>query len=144
MSGNLLLLLRIAGTAVLYAFLLVAFWIIWQDLRRQSSQGAAPQAPELVLTLPEREYRFTSPVVLIGRDPLCECSLADKTISSRHTRLAYHHKQWWVEDLRSKNGTFLNGMPIQEAMVVTSGDQLRCGQVVIAITMVELANQPEE
>ena len=65
----------------------------------------------------------------MGRDPASDLYIEDKTISARHAKLSYHHGQWWVEDLRSTNGTFLNDEPVQEPLVLASGDRLRFGQV---------------
>jgi len=87
-------------------------------------------------------YRFTSSEVFIGRDPASECRLDDKTISARHARLAYHHGQWWVEDLQSRNGTSLNGVPVSTPVVLTSGDQLQCGACTFSVILGEDA-QPE-
>ena len=87
-------------------------------------------------------YRFTSSEVFIGRDPASECRLDDKTISVRHARLVYHHGQWWVEDLKSRNGTSLNGVPVSTPVVLTSGDQLQCGACTFSVILGEEA-QPE-
>ncbi len=43
--------------------------------------------------------RFIQAEVTIGRDPACECPVADEAVSARHARLSYHHNQWWLEDL---------------------------------------------
>lgn len=87
-------------------------------------------------------YRFTSSEVFIGRDPASECRLDNKTISARHARLVYHHGQWWVEDLKSRNGTSLNGVPVSTPVVLTSGDQLQCGACTFSVILGEEA-QPE-
>jgi pSer/pThr/pTyr-binding forkhead associated (FHA) protein len=76
---------------------------------------------------------FSMREVLIGRDPACEMILDDPTVSNRHARLSYHHGQWWLEDLQSTNGTFLNNEPIAAPLVVTSGDVVRCGQVELTL-----------
>lgn len=80
-------------------------------------------------------FRFTNSEVFIGRDPASECRLDDKTISARHARLAYHHGQWWVEDLKSRNGTSLNGVPVSTPVVLTSGDQLQCGACTFSVIL---------
>ena len=66
---------------------------------------------------------------VVGRDPACDLALNDTTVSVRHAHLHYHHAQWWVEDLISTNGTFLNEELVTSAVVLTDGDKLRCGQV---------------
>jgi hypothetical protein len=137
MSGPILLFLRIAGAVSLYAFLGWGLWLLWRDLRRQSRALGAPVHPALLLSLKDGAqpamYRFTAPEVTIGRDSTCECRLNEQTISARHARLSYHHGQWWVEDLHSRNGTFLNDESVRNQVVITSGDSLRCGSIVFGI-----------
>jgi pSer/pThr/pTyr-binding forkhead associated (FHA) protein len=140
MIGTILLVVRILLAVALYAFLVFALWLMWRELRRTSKQtSAGPELPALSLALQNgdvrRRYRYTGPEVTIGRDPTCALRLEDKTISARHARLSYHHGQWWVEDLQSTNGAFLNEELIHEPIVVASGDHLRCGAVEFEITI---------
>lgn len=133
MSAPILLAIRLALIVALYAFLGWALYTLWKDLKQRSQAVSAPSVPALSLA-PQAQgerppMRFLTPQVIIGRDPACDCRLEDKTISGQHARLSYHHAQWWVEDLNSTNGTFLNGEPVLGAVVATSGDQLRCGGV---------------
>jgi pSer/pThr/pTyr-binding forkhead associated (FHA) protein len=137
MSGTLLLALRLALAAGLYGFLLWALYTLWRSLQAHSERLAARQPPPITLTpagdgAPER---FTLPLVIIGRDPACECPIEDPTVSTQHARLSYHHNQWWIEDLHSRNGTYLNQEPVTAPIVLTNADQLRCGQVVFTITI---------
>ena len=45
---------------------------------------------------------------MIGRDTHCDLSVMDEALSAHHARITFHHGQWWLEDLNSTNGTFLN------------------------------------
>jgi pSer/pThr/pTyr-binding forkhead associated (FHA) protein len=141
LSGPILLVLRIASVVVLYAFLAFAFWILWQDLRRQSVLLSSPQSLPLTLILHTEgepiSFHFTSPEVTIGRDPACNCYLDNHTVSGQHARLSFHHNQWWVQDLHSRNGTFLNQQLVSEPLVIASGDQIRCGQAIFQVLMSE-------
>jgi pSer/pThr/pTyr-binding forkhead associated (FHA) protein len=139
MSGQVLLALRILLAASLYIFLGLALVILWRDLKRQADILAASQSPPLSLLVKDGQkiFHFTKPEVTIGRDPTCDVILPDVTVSSEHTRLSYHHNQWWVEDLQSTNGTFLNEEPVSSSIVITTGDILRCGQVVLSIRVGE-------
>lgn len=143
MSGPVLLALRIALTVALYAFLGWALYTLWQDLRRQSKLLTSSQVPRLTLIHQvdgiSKAFRYSTAEVTIGRDPACDFHLEDKTISAQHARLSYHHSQWWVEDLHSTNGTFLNQEPVSEPVVITAGDQLRCGQLIFEIGIGETA-----
>jgi pSer/pThr/pTyr-binding forkhead associated (FHA) protein len=148
MSGPILLALRLAIIIALYAFLVTAFYILWMDIQRQSKRMALKLAPSLTLTQNAdtdiRSYRFSSPEITIGRDPACDFCLEDKTISAKHARLAYHHGHWWAEDLHSTNGTFINQESLSEPLVITTGDQLRCGHVVLLVSIGESSLQPVE
>jgi len=136
MSGPILLALRILLIASLYGLLGWAFYTLWLDLRRQVDVAAIPAIPLLKLS-GENDgqdiFSFSLEEVSVGRDPAADLCLDHPTISARHARLRFHHSQWWVEDLNSKNGTFLNGEPVNEPMVITQGDRLGFGQVSLII-----------
>lgn len=139
MSGNILLALRILLAAALYAFLFLALWLIWRDLRRSVRQLAGPDLPALSLLRQgvetPRRFRSTGAEIIVGRDPTCSLRLDDKTISARHARLSHHHSQWWLEDLHSTNGTFLNTETVNSAVVVASGDRVRFGELEFEISI---------
>lgn len=59
---------------------------------------------------------FLSEDCFVGRDPLA-CAVAhpqDASLSRRHATLYKTKGEWWVRDLQSTNGTFLNGLAVQE------------------------------
>jgi pSer/pThr/pTyr-binding forkhead associated (FHA) protein len=140
MSGPILLILRGILAVSLYAFLGFALYLLWQDLRQQSRLVASRRPPAITLLRVSEEevpVHFNLPVVVIGRELSCDCVLDHSTVSGQHTRLAYRQGQWWVEDLRSTNGTFLNQNPVTFPMVITSGDEIRCGQESLIINIGE-------
>jgi ABC-type multidrug transport system ATPase subunit len=59
---------------------------------------------------------------IIGRDPRCHQVLNHPLISARHARLTRGHDGFWLEDLGSLNGTFVNGRRITTAVRVRRGD----------------------
>jgi pSer/pThr/pTyr-binding forkhead associated (FHA) protein len=124
-SGIILLILRIFLAAALYAFLGFAIYILMRDLKQQGELLAARQPPPLTLIKTvadeEKSLRYIKPVIILGREPGCDFPLDDQTVSSRHARLAYRKQQWWLEDLASTNGTFLNGDAVSP-VVITHGD----------------------
>lgn len=140
MSGLILLGLRLFLALSLYAFLAWAFLSLWRDVKQQSELLAARKVPPISLTIRRGETapqvrHFTQPEITIGRDPACECPLQDETASARHARLSYHHGQWWLEDLNSTNGTFLNRERVSTPTVVVSEDQIGCGKISLTITL---------
>jgi pSer/pThr/pTyr-binding forkhead associated (FHA) protein len=130
--------------AALYTFLGWVVLILWRDLRAHTVQITLNKAPRLGLrftadgSAPVRY--FTNSPVTIGRDVVCDCPIEDRTVSTRHARLSFHHTQWWLDDLGSTNGTMLNGELVTEAVVLTSGDLIRCGQVELSVEIQSLAS----
>lgn len=142
-GATILLALRLLMALALYAFLGWCFYIVWRDLRQQAESLAKQRVSPLRITLAGEngtgeQLRFTAPEITIGRHPSSEWMLADETISSQHARLVYRHDQWWLEDLSSRNGTFLNGEALTAPVVLADQDEVRCGQVSFSITFEEL------
>ena len=66
--------------------------------------------------------------ILIGRAPACTLVLDDEYTSSRHARVFPQYGEWYVEDLGSTNGTFVDEMRIVEPTAVPPGVAIRVGQ----------------
>ncbi len=67
------------------------------------------------------------PVTLVGRDPkVCQIVLPYGPISEQHFRFQEKPDGFWVEDLGSTNGTFVNGRKVT-ALRVAPGDVVTCG-----------------
>jgi len=140
MSGPIVFALRLLLTVSLYAFLGWAFVTLWRDIKSQSVLLSNRKVPRISLTVVSANFgprvrHFTQAEVTVGRDPACECPLVDAATSARHARLSYHHNQWWLEDLGSTNGTLLNQEKLTVPTVVISGDEFRCGETLITITL---------
>jgi pSer/pThr/pTyr-binding forkhead associated (FHA) protein len=139
----LLLILRVAIAVILYGFLVVILVHLWRDL--QSSKRSTLVAPEAHLEKLEGEgvehnYPLDE-INLIGRAKDNTVILDESTVSGYHSRLSYQQEQWWLEDLGSRNGTFLNDLPVTEPLVITYGDELGFGNVRMRIVS---GKAPEE
>ena len=64
---------------------------------------------------------------LIGRDSLCTVVLKDKKVSRKHCQLIAREEELYIEDMGSKNGTFVNGERVIGEMPIHSGDILKVG-----------------
>lgn len=68
------------------------------------------------------------PEVTFGRQPTCMVSLPDDPdVSRRHARLIWRDMSWWLEDLASKNATFVNEFAKQQK--VTGAIRIEAGSV---------------
>lgn len=74
-----------------------------------------------------------SSAVLIGRAPSCTLVLDDDYASGRHARIFPHDGRWFVEDLGSTNGSYLDDHRVGEPEPMDPGRQLKIGQTVIEL-----------
>jgi pimeloyl-ACP methyl ester carboxylesterase/uncharacterized protein YegL len=65
-------------------------------------------------------------ISLIGRGRECQVILTERAISRQHTKIRFASGQWYLQDLNSSGGTFLNGNRINAARI-NSGDKFRVG-----------------
>lgn len=140
MIATTVLILRLALAVALYAFLGWALWTLLQELKQQGEKLAGQKIPEIILSIQVDQgntgvRQFSQPEVMIGRDPNCDLSLIDEALSAQHARLIYHHGQWWLEDLNSTNGTYLNRELLTTSAVVIAGDKFKCGNTIFSIQL---------
>jgi pSer/pThr/pTyr-binding forkhead associated (FHA) protein len=163
MSELTVTLLRLGYLVLLWAFVLSAIGVLRRDLygtritnRRRgvaapANANTAPAAPAAApakpatrrsgptrLVLTEGPLRGTtlplgSSAVLIGRAPSCTLVLDDDYSSSQHARVFQQDGRWYVEDLGSTNGTFVDDRKVSGTVEVRSGTPIRIGQSVIEL-----------
>jgi len=90
----------------------------------------------LVLTVlqgPDKGRRFELPgdePQLIGRSSEA-LPLTDQTISRRHAELTPDEGRWLINDLKSSNGTYVNGARVEHQRRLQPGDQIRTGMTLM-------------
>lgn len=67
---------------------------------------------------------------VIGRDPGVDFPIEEYVISRRHAQIEKRDDGFYIRDIGSKNGTYLNNKPIQEARL-QDGDRIGLGTIVI-------------
>ena len=65
--------------------------------------------------------------VRIGRDPANDIVVAQPGVSARHAELCWDGKAFWLRDLDSTNGTYVNGRRIGGATRITASDRVTLG-----------------
>ena len=71
--------------------------------------------------------------VVFGRNSDCDVAIDDPEMSRRHAIVRRQREGIFVEDLRSRNGTLLNGAPIAHARLVTAGDVMTIGPLTVIV-----------
>ncbi|MBI3724180.1 FHA domain-containing protein [bacterium] len=69
--------------------------------------GSAPPRVRVVDMTVQEQHRIT-----IGRSPENDFVIPDESVSKLHAAIELLGRRWWLEDLRSANGTSLNGTPV--------------------------------
>lgn len=71
--------------------------------------------------------------LLMGRAQDADLVLVDDYASGRHARLFPQGTRWFLEDLGSTNGTYVNGAPVTRALPVGPGTAIRIGKTVMEL-----------
>jgi DNA-binding winged helix-turn-helix (wHTH) protein len=81
------------------------------------------------LVSPHQEWPLAEGPNDVGRDRDCPVSIDSAGVSRRHARIVVAGGAATVEDLGSKNGTFVNGQRVNEATPIEDGSQIQVGSV---------------
>ena len=99
--------------------------------RRRQEPGVSETPHHILLTggpLVGTMLPLSGAPVVIGRSPACTLVLEDEYASGRHARLQPSERGWWIEDLGSRNGTYVDDERLVEPRLLTAGDIIRIGQ----------------
>jgi pSer/pThr/pTyr-binding forkhead associated (FHA) protein len=138
--------LKIVFLALLYFFIYRAIRSVVVELR---PPGRAPagrdrpaakskggrKAPRSVVILDDHgakvDSRRLDGVLQVGRAEACQVRLSDTYASSFHARIYSKDGSWYVEDLGSTNGTYLNQRRITVPAELRAGDRVRIGKTTL-------------
>lgn len=80
---------------------------------------------------PGKVYPIRGERTVMGRHPHCEVVFDSAAISRQHAQILEGHGSYFIEDLRSRNGTFVNGEEVDGRVQLRHGDQLRVCDIVL-------------
>src|SRR5580693_1305373 len=99
-----------------------------------------PELEALAGPLKGSTFPLTDPEVSIGREPANLVAILDASVSRRHCLIRQDSNQFKIQDLNSRNSTFVNGVPVTEK-ILASGDEIKIGNSLFLFVVPELENQ---
>jgi pSer/pThr/pTyr-binding forkhead associated (FHA) protein len=88
-------------------------------------------------------FLLNQPITSAGRHPDCNVILDDITVSRRHAQFQLENGTFRIVDVGSLNGTYVNGEPVDSA-VLADGDEVQIGKFrLVFLTRVERAETAE-
>lgn len=126
--------LRFAFLALLYLFLFAVVRVLLRDLRAAAREPGTELGRLVVVSSPAGEPPVgdvfaLDAVTTLGRDVNNSIVIDDPFASSEHAALTFRGRAWYIEDLLSTNGTFLNGSRVEGVAALGFGDEIQVGQV---------------
>jgi hypothetical protein len=135
--------LRYVFLGLLYLVVFLVARLVYRELRpAPARQPAAPprrermgRKPSLV-ALDERGRKtrldaFVEDQVILGRGPECGVELKDEFASNLHAKIYQAGGRYYVEDMGSTNGTYVNSRRINNPTELRNGDSIKIGRTVI-------------
>jgi hypothetical protein len=85
-----------------------------------------------------RSYRFHQDVTTIGRINENSLIINERTVSRKHAQLWFDGGRWYLGDVQSANGTFINGVRLQphQPAVLNDGDTINFGDEVVLFNII--------
>jgi len=125
---------RILFLLLLYVFLARVVRALLRDLRAAAREPVDRPGRLVVIESPAGEpaagRSFGLDVITpLGRDVNNAIVIEDPFASAEHAVLTYRGRSWYLEDLDSTNGSYINGQPVDGVAAMSYGDELQIGQV---------------
>jgi len=84
-----------------------------------------------------KEYTFTKDNIIAGRSPTNDLVIDNPTISRHHFRIFRKEDSFFIEDLGSTNGTYLNGVRIKDS-ILNNGDLISISHYKIEVKIIRI------
>jgi predicted component of type VI protein secretion system len=120
---------------VLYLFLLAVIVAVWRGLRTASVRPQREASLEVIdpgrAHLGRGERIGLTDGATVGRSAGNGVRIEEDSISSRHAAFQLERGRWWLEDLGSTNGSFINERRITGRTPLRDGDLVQIGLVTV-------------
>jgi hypothetical protein len=81
------------------------------------------------------EFELEKEVIFVGRAPANDVRIRDHSVSRKHLKIFSVESCYFIEDLKTKNGTMINGEPLDAGFtrLITENDRIQLGATVIRL-----------
>ena len=113
---------------------------IWEEIDEEYEEEdeEEPEYTAIIKHIKSREssgfglkskYRIGAGPIIVGRSEDCDISIPDTYLSQMHFKITCVDGDWFIEDLKSKNGTFVNDIRVRKPALLKDGDIISFGDV---------------
>jgi pSer/pThr/pTyr-binding forkhead associated (FHA) protein len=90
------------------------------------------------------EFELKKEVIFVGRSPANDVRIRDHSVSRKHLKIFSVESCYFIEDLKTKNGTMINGEPLDAGFtrLITEDDRIQLGSTVIRLDGIGLHSPP--
>ncbi len=140
-------LLSYVFTTIIYLFIFSVIGLIYMDIKKmgkkersktESDDSVKGDICAVLKTVKGRyateakmkaRYRINHTGVIVGRGPDCDIRINHMFLSMEHFQVWYDEGQWYIGDMGSKNGTYLNGSKLKKVKKLEDGDEISFGEL---------------
>ncbi|SES10729.1 FHA domain-containing protein FhaB/FipA [Corynebacterium cystitidis] len=146
MDSVVLLLVRFGLLVLLWILIIIVILALRRDVKRSSGTRHAAVSSNPIrrekaraITVVEGPLKGSHMNIAsieaftLGRSNENDFVLGDDFSSSRHARLFRRGSDWFVEDLDSRNGTFVGGTRIEQPERVSVGTDIKMGRTIVRL-----------
>ena len=135
-------------TTIIYLFIFSVIGLIYMDIKKISRKERNEKAADekytdgrrsaSLVTVKSRKaaaakmkvsYRVPGRGVIVGRGKDCDIIINSMFLSLEHFQIWCDKGEWYIADMGSKNGTYLNGSRLRKVKPVYDGDEIGFGEL---------------
>lgn len=121
---------------IIYLFILSIIRLMYLDIKTMDKKDSYLDGSYLKvvnrldsLSFKMQESYILGDSITIGRSSKCDIKIKDKFVSKVHLRIYQEDGLYFLEDLDSANGTFLNGEEVNDIIELRNGDKIGVGLI---------------
>lgn len=140
-------LLSYVFTTIIYLFIFSVIGLIYLDIKKtgknEKSKSASDKSGKdgigaVLRTVKGRnateakmksKYRISRDGAVVGRGKDCDIKVNHSFVSIEHFQVWYDEDDWYIGDMGSKNGTYLNGSKLKKVKTIEDGDEISFGGI---------------